>query len=189
MPGDKHFGEYILVISSNDEIDFHINDVIKLNQFKDRPEDMRARIIWISEKWVKIKENIHLEWPEMLVKRGRLPRHWFVEDPDEPLSNPITARMELDILNTENLIPLKKIGKQIVSAIIFSDNEESDAKLTLLIGLLKNFFPHINIAAECTQSEVVPYLWEAGADEVFNRKLMLNRTMALNLSLLKKNCG
>lgn len=172
----KYDGEYLFVFSAtNKKLGEHIDKILKRSRFK-KEEGQRTRIIWAVEDCKKEDNEFRDDWLEELEKKGKFPHKCFVNN-----SNSAAAKFKIDIFNPENLKPLEKIKKQLVSAILFSDSPKTDCKLTLLIGLLKQHFSPISIAAEYTQPENEKCLLKAGADEVFNRDLLLDYIMALDI--------
>lgn len=184
-------GDYLLVFSAtNRKLGGHIDEILEKRRFKKKKE--RTGIIWVVDKCKKEEdckkekkeedcinekeedEEFKTEWPDKLEESEN-----FVKDKDS--ARPMAAKFKIDIFNPEKLEPLEKLGKKLVSAILFSDSQETDCKLPLLIGQLRQCFSHIRIAAEYTQPENEQCLWEAGVDEVFNRDLLLDHIMALDI--------
>lgn len=175
-------GEYLFVYSAtNKKLGEHIKKILEKPRFSVENGNKRTRIIWVIDDYDKNKGNddqFREVWPDALKKeKGTFPRECFVNNS----GGPTPAKFKIDIFDPENLGHLEKIGEKLTSAILFSDGSGTDNKLTLLIRQLKKRFPNISIASEYTQPENEYCLVESGADEVFNREVLLNYIMALNI--------
>jgi hypothetical protein len=178
-------GEYLLVYSATDKkVGDHIDDIMKEPRFRDKKENLRTRIIWVVDTCKKKPEEFSDEWPVESDKKNPFPDKCFVNGSGFSIQGkrpPVAAKFNTDIFDPKKLDFPEHIKEKLVSAILFSDGEQTDNKLPLLIGLLKKIIPPITIAAEFNLPENEECLWTAGADEVFNREVLLNNIMALNV--------
>jgi hypothetical protein len=99
----------------------------------------------------------------------------------EPESKP--ALIITDIFNLDLYIHLSKIKARISDIILFSQNEEEDNLLPLLVGLIKSkdCLPDVHITAECSSSTSINILFESGVHEIFNAEKLLHRLLLSTL--------
>lgn len=177
-------GEYVIVYSrTNRTVGKHIKEVLTRSRFKNAKDVMNGRIIWLCEKILDkspAKVEDIKEEKDFVNDRESIPE-FFTSDVFGSGELPKVVRIQIDPLTPVPLKNLRLYSDQIHSAILFSDEPSTDGRLPLLIGLLKKYVPNIGIAAEFNDPEAEPYLWEAGADEVFNRNTLWNHTTALTI--------
>jgi hypothetical protein len=164
------------MFSFNDSISSYIQKILELPNFCDSHVQMRTRLLWLCPVWKHSeKSEVQKNWPESLLVKGTFPASWFLDDCQDPDPDPISAKVRINLDDPDALSPLKSIESNLSSAIIFSENRSTDIRLPILISLIRLHFPGINITTECSAPEYMPYLYEAGADEVFSRRKINNR--------------